>query len=831
MLNPKGRHTATTWAIEGDETMASLNGSKSIKVFLWLSISATAMAIAPIATAQEADDAPVDNEIVVTAQKREQNLQDVPIPIQVVSDQFINDLAADNISDISKFIPGLDVSAGSPTQPTYKIRGIQTSDFGVGTDPAVGVYVDGIYSARSGAAVLSFGDIERIEVLKGPQGTLFGRNSAAGAVSIITKKPVNRFEGQVQARLGNYGKKRIEGLVNVPVGSSLALRVNALYNERNGLFTDTATKQKLSKEKNWAARAALRWEISSDTDVTFTWTHDELDQDARPAIGIVRIPAAPGRPPVPSVPANYLNPFTAPVLNDVIDNHETRNLDEASLTINHDFGDISFSSISSWRKFKTENREDEDGTNRIDLYFDTNNREHNESWYQELRLSGETGAFNWILGTSYFSEKAQQISDTFAFSDSINTVLGNVGAGTPFTDLENGLLIPFNVPATLLGHGWREAMFNDGKYTAFAVYADVIWALNDRLNITLGGRYTRDKKRFQWFNGLREAPTLDATLKALEDQGILALAGASAADFRFDLVFDQSPLAGVACDNGVNVAEGVACVLQRTYSNFSPRAVVDYKVADDVLLFASFAKGYKAGGFNSVQIASEFKNEDVTNFEFGVKSRFRDANLVLNLSGFRYVYNDKQSIRLGTPAGSNIPQYLVETSDDQAWGMDLEMNWNPVKPLKLFANAQYIDSTFKRRVLANGTSLSGQPTGEPKLSAAFGTRYQHEFAGGSHAAFQIAHSYRGKTRQNADSIVQGALSATSAFRTGTAQNRTDLRLSWTSSDDRIELGLYGNNVFNNRYVSVNNLTADTFGTPFASISEPAFWGGDVKFKF
>ncbi|MVZ96744.1 TonB-dependent receptor [Sphingorhabdus sp. IMCC26285] len=830
--NPSGNMNRTLRiAVWEDETMKAFKTNCRMKTFLILSASTATIVIAPMASAQTAEDENTDFEIVVTAQKREQNLQDVPIPIQVVSDEFINDLAADNISDISRFIPGLEVSAGSPTQPSYKIRGVQTSDFGVGTDPAVGVYVDGIYSARSGAAVLSFGDIERIEVLKGPQGTLFGRNSAAGAVSIITKKPVDRFEGKLQARLGNYAKKRIEGLLNVPIGDNLALRVNGLYNKRNGLFRDAATGERLNRENNWAARAALRWEISSDTDATLTWTHDNLDQDARPAIGIVSIPPAPGQPPVPSVPADYLNPFKVPIFNDVIDNHETRNLDETSLTINHDFGDIAFSSISSWRKFRTENREDEDGTNRVDLYFDTNNRERNESWYQELRLAGETGAFNWIVGTSYFNEKAQQVSDTFTFTDTVNTTLGNVGLGTPFTDLENGLLIPLGVPATLLGHGWREAMFNEGKFKAFAAYADVIWAVSDRLKLTVGGRYTKDKKRFQWLNGPREAPTLDATLQSLAAQGILGLAGVTPADFQFDLVFDQSPLAGIGCDNGGTVTEGAPCVLKRSYSNFSPRVVVDYKVADDILLYASFTKGYKAGGFNSVQIASEFKNEDVTNFEFGVKSQFREAHLILNLSGFRYVYKNKQSIRLGLPAGSSIPQYLVETSDDQAWGADFELNWNPVKPLRLFANTQYIDSTFKKRVLANNLDLSGQPTGEPKLSTAFGARYEHIFEGGSRLAFQAAHSYRGRTRQNDDSIAQGALSATTAFKTGSIQNRTDLRLSWTSKDERFEFGLYGNNVFNNRYVSVNNLTKDTLGTPFVSISEPVFWGGDVTVKF
>ncbi len=772
------------------------------------------------------------DEIVVTAQKRDQSLQDVPIAIQVVDDQFISDLAADDISDVSAFIPGLDVGAGSPTQPRYTIRGVTTSDFGVGTDPAVGVYVDGLYSARSGAAVLSFGDIERIEVLKGPQGTLFGRNAAAGAVSIVTKKPTSEFEGSVGLRLGNYGKKRGEVMLNVPVADNLALRVNALYNERDGLFTDAATGKDLSTQKNWAARAALKWDVSEATDATLTWTHDELDQDARPAIGIVAIPAAPNRPTFPPNPAAYLNPFNTPIVNDVVDNHETRNLDEVSLFINHDVNEsITLTSISSWREFQTENREDEDGTNRIDLYFDTNNQEQNESWYQELRLAGETGAVNWIVGASYFDEKANQVSNTFTYTDAVNTALGNIGFGTPFADLENGLLIPFDVPATMFGHGWQEAVYNEGRFKAYAAFADAIWAVNDRLNLTLGGRYTEDKKEFQWENGLRVAPELDATLAALDGMGLLALAGTSPADFQFDLVFDLSPLAGVPCDNGVTVAEGVPCLLKRSWNNFSPRAVIDYKLTDNIMGFASFAKGYKAGGFNSVEAASEFDNEDVSNFEIGMKSEFPEYNLLLNLSGFRYVYKDKQAIRLSTPAGSSVPQYIVETSDDQAWGIDLQTVYRPAEGLKFFGNAQYIDATYKRQTSGSGADLSGEPTGEPKLSASFGVRYETDVSFGR-IAVQAAHAYKGKTRPNSESNAQGATSATTAFETGKAQNRTDLRLSVTDKSGRYEWGVYANNVFDNQYVSgVNNLTANTFGTPFVSVSEPMFWGSDIKINF
>src|SRR6187549_1343194 len=180
-------------------------------------------------------------EIVVTAQLRSQSLQDVPIAIQVVDRQLISDVAAENMGDLNGFVPGLVVSATSPTQPRYQIRGIQTGDFGVGTDPAVGVYVDGIYAARSGASLLAFNDIERIEVLKGPQGTLFGRNSAAGAISIVTNQPANEFDSLLRVRFGQYGKQYYEGMINTPITDSLALRMNGVYNKSDGWLKDAAT--------------------------------------------------------------------------------------------------------------------------------------------------------------------------------------------------------------------------------------------------------------------------------------------------------------------------------------------------------------------------------------------------------------------------------------------------------------------------------------------------------------------------------------------------------------------------------------------------------------
>lgn len=798
--------------------------------------TATLALMAPLATAQDDDDASADRvlgTVTVTAQQREQNLQDVPITLQVIGADDIEKLAADDIGDIDVFIPGLNVSNGSPTQPRYSIRGISTSDFGVGTDPAVGIYVDGVYAARSGASLLAFNDVERIEVIKGPQGTLFGRNSAAGAVSVTTRKPGDQFEAEVGARVGEFNKRRVEGLVNIPISDTVAVRLNGVFNQRDGIFDDAVTGEDYKREDNWAVKGALRWDLTANTQAILSYTHDELDQDARPAIGIVAIPDAPGQPPVPTETNTYLNPFNVPIRNDVIGNSERRELDEVVLSVTHDVGNVTLSSLTSYRTFDTNNLEDEDGTNRIDLYFDTNNVESNKSFYQEFRAAGDTGPFNWVVGTSYYDEQADQRSNTFTFTDTVNTTLGNIGLGTPFTDLEFGLLVPFDVPATLLGHGWSEDMINTGDFQAFAVFGDVIWEATDKLSLTAGVRYTKDEKSFSWLNGPRIAPELDATLLALEESGVLGMAGASPADFGFDLVFDLNSLAGVPCDNGVTIAEGVTCSLNDDWTDVSPRFVADYKVNDDILLFASYAKGYKAGGFNSVEVGSRFDNEDVTNYEVGIKSTFPEANVRLNASAFQYVYNDKQAVRLVADAGgSGVPQYLVETSDEEAFGLDVQLDWAPLESLFFFSNAQYIDATFKDRITRTGDDLSGEPNGEPEWSYAVGGSYTHDLANNGEIEFLVSHAYTGERRCNSESLAQGDCLGFAAFAVGESEERTDVRTYWRSEGGHYQVGAFVTNLFDNQYVNgVNNLTTATLGTPFVSLTEPQTWGIDVKWVY
>jgi iron complex outermembrane receptor protein len=792
-----------------------------------MALLAPHVAFAQQAAAEASKGSSILEEVVVTAQRRTQVLQDVPIAVQVVNNDLINDVGAENMSDLNGFVPGLVVSGDSPTQPKYQIRGIQTSDFGVGTDSAVGVYVDGVYAARTGASLLMFNDIERIEVLKGPQGTLFGRNSAAGAVSIVTRKPADDLDASLGLKLGNYGKERVEGMVNVPLGDTVALRVNGVWNKSDGWVKDAATGKDLQPEDEWSTRAQLRWDVTDDTQVNLAWNHDELNQKARPAYGLIPLGPDDVRTPYPPDPSTYLDPLKLhdKVYNDVVHNEESRSLDDVSLFIDHSFGDVDFRSTTNWRTFDTVNREDEDGTNRIALYFDTANIEHNTSWYQEFKFSGKTGAFDWVGGLSYYSEDAKQASDTHAYTDSIDTVLYNLGlAGTPDGTLfgfTSDVLAANDIPLTMRGLPWREVMNNEGKFQATALFGDVIWHATDRMNLTVGLRYTHDQKEFTWLNGPRQAPELDATVAALQQAGFFEAFPIPPEAYNFDLVFAFPPING-------QVIEGQKVRLKDSWDDLSPRFVIDYKITPDVMVFGSLAKGYKAGGYNSVQPLSKFQNEDVWNVEAGVKSLFADIGVIVNSSVFYYQYLNKQAITLVT-AENGVGQYVIDTSDTEAYGLDVDARWQPVNALTFSANLEYIDVTYKKYTSPSGINLSGQPTGEPKLSAALGGSYVWTLGAAGKLDLSAMYAYRGQSRCNADSQFQGNCQVSPNFKVGEATNLADLRLAWSSDGSRFGVALYVDNVFDDRYVTgVNNLTTNTFGTPFASVSAPRTYG--VEFK-
>ena len=289
-----------------------------------------------------ADKAKLLGNVTVTAQSRSQEMQSVPIPLQIITAKQVQTLAATDISKMDIFVPGLVVSADQPTQPSYELRGIGGSGFGAGTESAVGVYVDGVYAARTGGALLAFNDIARIEVLKGPQGTLFGRNSAGGAISIITNEPSDKFEATGTLRYGNYGERYGNALVNIPLNQDMALRVSVLDNQSDGWVKDAASGKHYGGNDDWGTRAVYRWNITPDTRVLLAWDHEQLKQAPHPAFGLIppssymQLPAPLNSmtiPPYPANPATYLDPLHSPLYNDAVGAAETRRFDGATLTV------------------------------------------------------------------------------------------------------------------------------------------------------------------------------------------------------------------------------------------------------------------------------------------------------------------------------------------------------------------------------------------------------------------------------------------------------------------------------------------------------------------
>lgn len=762
--------------------------------------------------------------ITITAQSRSQQMQEVPIPLQIITAKQVDTLAATDLSKMSLFVPGLVVSGEQPTQPTYQLRSISTGDFGIGTESAVGVYIDGDYSARSGAALLAFNDIQRIEVLKGPQGTLFGRNAAAGAISIITNEPSDHFEGRLRVRMGNYGRQYVDGLVNVPINKDMALRFSTYSNRSDGWITDAASGKTYGGDHDFGTRTSWRWNVTDSTRVLLSWDHENLKQLPSPGIGLIPLSNNTyERPPFPTDPANYLNPLHAPLYNDAVGAVEKRKFDGVTLAVDHSFGWGSLTSTSAFRHFNTENRGDYDGTNHIVSYLDTANIERNRSLYQEFKFSGNTDLVDWVAGASYYDEHANQTSETNTFTDSIDTLANNLmGVGFPLGDISSALG-QMSLPYTLLGDPWNESISNVGHFKAYAAFGDVIWHLNDKLNLTTGIRYTRDQKTFSWYNMPRRADAFDATIAGLTQAGVI------------DMLSPQAQYALALFGNNIIFTDAIGTPVEfhNSWSDLSPRAVLDYQFTPDVMAYVSVTKGYKAGGYNSVQIGSHFEPEKVWNYEAGLKTVFPERNLLLNGSVYHYVYSNRQSLTLDpNTAGSGVPRYLVNSTDQQARGAELELQWRPVTDLQLSLTGAYIDATYSKAVAASGAILSGQPTGEPKYSFAANLGYTWHAVAGGNLAFTVNHAFRGASRCNRDSQLQGTCQISPNFVTGSSRLRTDARLDWSSANDHWGVAVYANNVFNKRYVNgVNNISASVFGTPYASITPPRMLGVELRAKF
>ncbi|MCO7227437.1 TonB-dependent receptor [Pleionea sp. CnH1-48] len=758
---------------------------------------------------KKADDSEY-TKVVVTAQRREQNPQDVPIPLSVYFEGEMRELGAININDLGRFAPGLETNNASLTQPNYTIRGISTNDFGIGSDPAVAVYIDGVYVGRSGAAQLDFNDIERIEILKGPQGTLFGRNAAAGAIQVITKKPSKESEGHALVTLGNYNKRRIEAGFNRALGEDVYFRGSVFANQRDGYINNAITGEDIGYQDNYAAKGAVLWDLGNDNEVVWRFDYDNVDQDARPAASTNATIA----------PANPFGDYESD-----IDTMETREAWGTSVEVNLDRGGVIFTSLTSLRSFESVNFEEEDGSANNRFFFATTNQEEQTQFSQEFRLTSDNDSnVQWTLGSNFFWENVKQkhvvdIStntlDTFFLIDGgiPAELIPAVPLGTGISGfLAQGFAQQFALLSQLTGlttdqilamttqanlnRPWREVTENDGSFSGIAFFFDMNYAITDNLNLTAGLRYSHDRKVF----------TIDSQWR---NEVIIPIDGVPPEPFGF-IFFDQF--------NNYKQRD--------SWTDWTPRVVLDYKPNDNSMFYFSAAKGFKAGGFNSLGVDPAFEQENIFNYELGYKSDWLDNRLRFNFSVFRYDYDDLQILKLSGPSGS-IPTYNVGNADAKGDGLEVEIDWSVTDNFRLSANYGHIKTEYTDYQLFPGETAADDLTGEPLSSMP-----EDKFNLQAHTTFDIGDSgsldWRINYTYTGDRVDQSGADASQKIE---SYELINTRFTYRPADADWEISLWGANITDEEYLYSIGGQGSAVGSPVTVRAEPATYGLDFRWYF
>ena len=684
-----------------------------------------------------AADAPrTVDEIVVTAQKRTQSLQDVPIVVTAVNAQQLQDAGVRDIKDLTVVTPGLTVTTtGSNTSTTARIRGIGTVGDNVGLESSVGVVIDGVYRPRNGVAFGDLGDLERIEVLKGPQGTLFGKNTSAGVINILTKRPEFQVGANSEVTVGNFSAFGAALSLTGPiVAEKVAGRLFLAGRSRDG-FYDVVGGVPTNDQNFYTARGQILVRLNDDAEVNFV--ADYTDKNER-CCGAVQIKNAAGPTAVlnsivPGAIANPPNPkaFTAYGTHDdlkhVVDKGVSATLDWTTPWL----GGARFTSITALRDWKSQGGGDTDGT-LVDVLYgpavDSSNPGSVQfrQFSQEFRLAGDTERLNWLVGAFFTNEKLTQHVRLVYGTQFENYANGLFGGARPlFTGR------PANGSTFVAGHGQNDTYKQEEK--GAAIFTNNSFKITDKLTLTGGARYTWEKKDLDtvWNN-------TDGGIGCLTALSRVPTLGAPGALICGTF---QNPAFSQLGSNSQRLREEKA----------TGTVKLDYRFTPQILAYASYARGYKAGGFNLDRIAqptqsggkpaapilnTSFKPEIVDSYEIGMKNTLFDRTVLLNGTIFYQEFTDFQ---LNSFNGLVFNVTSVPTVISK--GVDADFMWfTPIKGLTVNTGVTYAETYYPKStasVLGSPPPPPANPTGNQRLpgsrlslaplwSASLAATYEHE---------------------------------------------------------------------------------------------------------
>jgi iron complex outermembrane recepter protein len=710
-----------------------------VRQFLLVSASVVAASWAVPAAAQQSEDDETaeSQEIIVTAQRRSESVQDVPIAITALSGDALDRAGIQDSENLSTLTPGLLVQRSVVGQ--IRIRGIGNENYTIAGDPGVAVHSDGIYVARAAAGLFDLFDVERVEVLRGPQGTLYGRNATGGVINVIPNKPDDEFSGHFSAGYGNYDAFRIDGALNVPISETFALRFAALGNFRDGFTRNTNASAisrgfgRLDSKDVFALRAQAGNTDNGDFNIRLAFEYLKDDSNL-PAYKYLNRPTA-----LPTSDfGGGANAFTRPFLRTVNQGFElgipgtTRTVGSdadvfktiqtgLSLHMSYDFGGVTLSSISGFRDTKFNWLNDGDGADIF--YVNYIQQDATKQYSQELQLSGGGDTLEWMIGGYYFRESG----DSF------------IALPFPF-----GFNLPFYI--TIDG---------TAKTKALAAFGELRWKPTDSLTVTLGGRYSDEDRE---------------------------------AAYRYEINFGAPFVANPDLEDSFNA--------------FTPRAVVNYAISDDLNIYASATRGFKSGGFNLLAIQPGFAPEKLWSYEGGIKASFDGGRGFANANIF---YTDYKNVQVQQIV--SLQSVLTNAAAATIKGAELEFGYRQPAGWEAGGSVAYLDAKYDRFCTGDPTQPAAPIS--PGCSATdpidlTGNRFPRapKWTLSSYIGYTADLGGSGTLGVRLDARYQSLTYFTQFNRPLISQRGYSIyngRVTWTSESEKYSVSLWGNNLTNKKY--------------------------------
>jgi len=673
-----------------------------------LALSAQAHAndteVTDISANDEGDAAPQAEEepsrgdvIIVTARRRQETAQEVPLAISVIRADSIESTGNFNVVKLQQLAPTLQVYTSNPRNTAVNIRGLGvpfglTSD---GFEQGVGIYVDDVYNARVAAATFDFLDVEQVEVLRGPQGSLYGKNTTAGAINITTNQPTFDFEGRAEVSFGSLNLKQAKAAVSGPITDKIAARIAVATTSRRGTIFNVTSDRYINEQDNLGLRGIVLFQPNDDLSITVSGDYSKQNPECCGTVfvrtGLTQRALARQYQALAAA-QNYTvvstNPFDR--LSDIDASLNAGNkIGGASLNVKWDVGPGTFTSISAWRFWDWKPENDRDFTG-LSIVSRSQNPSQQDQYSQEFRYNYSGDRIDFVLGA-------------FGFKQRIDTQgLEQQGINASRWNLTGALA---SNPAVLNGLTARNTQFL--KSTSAALFGQLSWQITDALTIQPGVRLNYDKK-----SGFYQRRVFDG-------------AGVEIS------CFNPAPPAGSIRAAQCGIYQPQLSAPSVKDWNFSYDLNVNYKIAPDVLAYATYAKSFKTVGINQnglptdtlgnpITAAGTVKPESVNHFEVGIKTQFWDRKATFNLAAFRTDISDYQVTVTNGQFGV-LRGYLANADKVRSQGLEADFKIRPSDRFSAYLNGAYTDAKYVRFVdapcppeLAGGTTVgAGQTPSAP----------------------------------------------------------------------------------------------------------------------